>query len=435
MQILYNLGIRLYSAFIQIAGIFVPKAKAFLTGRRDLFPQLSTFRNTCSDASITWVHCASLGEFEQGRPVIEGLKKKWPEKKIVLTFFSPSGYDIRKNYEQADFVSYIPLDTPSNARKFIEILRPDLVIFVKYEFWYNHLSVLYKKNIPHLLISAIFSPSQVFFKWYGSLFRQLLRQYNQIFVQDNASQQLLTGIDLQNHQLAGDTRIDRVAEIAMTTPLFPEIKKFVADKKVFIAGSTWSAGEDILCPFFNKMSTDWKVIIAPHEISATHIKKLEERLQIKSIRYSALKEFETEVEPGAQLKAALQVQLQGKNLTSLADTKVLIIDNVGLLSALYQYGHIAYIGGGFGVGIHNTLEPATFALPILFGPNHLKFKEALSLKDKGGAFVIQNEFDLQKTFTRLQQKQTYDSAAAASRSYVDKNRGATEQVLAFIESI
>jgi 3-deoxy-D-manno-octulosonic-acid transferase len=392
--------------------LFDAKAKDFLSGRRQTFKKLEVFRNSIPNANLIWVHCASLGEFEQGRPVIEGIKSRWPEKKILLTFFSPSGYTIRKDYEYADFVSYMPLDTKSNANRFIQLVRPDLAIFVKYEFWYNHLSVLKENQIPHILVSAIFRPRQVFFKWYGGLFRKILSNFQHLFVQDKASLELMQGLKMQHSSLVGDTRVDRVAQIAKTAKPFPLIKSFVSNNKVFVAGSSWPPGEDILCPFFNdNLPKDWKVIIAPHEITPGQLKGLESRLSLKSIRYSQLTQNQE------------------------TDARVLIIDNIGMLASLYKYGTLTYIGGGFGSGIHNILEPATFGLPIIFGPKYEKFKEAVALKNKGGAFPIENEKELSEVFEFLLIEENYKKAASASKAFIENNTGATESILNFLAGL
>lgn len=411
MSLIYNTGIYVFALILRVASIFNAKAKDFIHGRKDTFLNLKSFREAIGKAELIWVHCASLGEFEQGRPVMEAMKKRWPEKKILLTFFSPSGYNIRKNYEQADHVCFLPLDTPFNARKFYRIVRPDLAIFVKYEFWYNHLSVLQHHKVPHLLISAIFRPGQVFFKAYGKLFRKLLFGFAHIFVQDSRSVELLAKIGYHHSSRAGDTRVDRVVDIARHARVFPEIEKFVTGSKIFIAGSTWPKGEDILCPLINNdLPPEWKVIIAPHEITDSHLISLEKKLFKPLIRYSQLAQ------------------------TTETEASVLILDNIGMLASVYKYGAMAYIGGGFGVGIHNILEPATFALPVLFGPNHSKFREAIELKERGGAFSVADYGELKKVFEQLQIPESYASAAKAARTFIEENRGATAEILKFLET-
>ncbi|KAA3623111.1 MAG: 3-deoxy-D-manno-octulosonic acid transferase [Bacteroidetes bacterium] len=409
MRLIYNTGIYLYKCLIHFAALFNSKASDFVKGRKDTFPDLKTFRGNIGDAPLIWIHSASLGEFEQGRPVIEQLKKSWPEYKILLTFFSPSGYNIRKDYDLADHVCYLPMDTPGNALRFYKAIRPDLAVFVKYEFWYNHLSVLKKHKVPHILISAIFRQDQVFFKWYGGFFKRLLKGFDHIFVQDQGSRQLLRNIGIEHCSLAGDTRVDRVSDIAKQAKRFPEIEQFVGNSKVFVAGSTWPKGEEVICPLINNdLPEDWKVILAPHEITEGHLKDIEKRLELTTIRYSKL-----EINPQPE-------------------ARVLIIDNIGMLASLYKYGTLAYIGGGFGVGIHNILEPATFGLPVLFGPNHEKFREAVELRKRGGAFSVSEYDDLNDVFKSMLEEKKYAAAKNASRSFIDENKGATDLIISYL---
>ena len=411
VQIIYNTGIFLYRCFIWVLAFFNEKAKDFVEGRENTFAELSEFTSKIKDAPLIWIHSASLGEFEQGRPVIEKLKKSWPEYKILLTFFSPSGYTIRKDYDLADHVCYLPMDTPSNAKKFYDVVKPDLVVFVKYEFWYHHLSVLKRNAVPHILISAIFRPDQVFFKWYGGFFKKLLKGFDHLFVQDRNSLELLQSNGIGQCSLAGDTRVDRVSDIAEQSKTLPEIEAFCGTSKVFIAGSSWPKGEEVFCPLINQdLPGDWKAIIAPHEITESHLSELEKRLQIPAIRYSSMSENGT------------------------SGIRVLIIDNIGMLASLYKYGTLAYIGGGFGAGIHNILEPATFGLPVLFGPNHLKFKEAVVLRKRGGAFEIKDYQDLKASFIRLQQEDYFGKASKAARSFIKDNKGATDLIINYLKA-
>lgn len=409
MRLIYNTGIFIYRWLIHFSALFNGKAGDFVKGRKGTIPALKTFRDNIGDAPLIWIHSASLGEFEQGRPVIEQLKKLWPEYKILLTFFSPSGYKVRKHYELADHVCYLPMDTPGNALRFYKEVRPDLAVFVKYEFWYNHLSVLKKNNVPHILISSIFRQNQIFFRPYGGFFRKLLLGYDHIFVQDQASMQLLRNIGIEHCSLAGDTRVDRVSDIARQAKRFPEIERFVDGSKVFVAGSTWPKGEEVICPLINNdLPEDWKVIFAPHEITEGHLKDIEKRLDLSSIRYSMLETIPD------------------------SNSRVLIIDNIGMLASLYKYGTLAYIGGGFGVGIHNILEPATFGLPVLFGPNHEKFREAVELRKRGGAFSISDYEDLKEVFRTMLEDQPYAAAKNASRSFIDENKGATDLIISYL---
>lgn len=409
MRFIYNTGIFFYSWIIRVTAFFNAKAKDFVHGRRNTFAELIAFRKKIGDAPLIWIHSASLGEFEQGRPVIEKLKQSSPEYKILLTFFSPSGYNIRKDYELADQVCYMPLDTSANARRFGQIVEPDLAIFVKYEFWNNHLSVLKKNAVPHILISAIFRPGQIFFKSYGGFFRKLLKGFDHIFVQDVRSMELLHGIGISRCSRVGDTRVDRVSDIAVQSKRLPEIEQFCGKSKVFIAGSSWPKGEEVFCPLINQdLPGDWRTIIAPHEITENHLSELEKRLTVPSIRYSKMSD------------------------NAITDYKVLIIDNIGMLASLYKYGTLAYIGGGFGVGIHNILEPATFGLPVLFGPNHLKFREAVELKRRGGAFEINDQAELRAVFSKLLGQESYDIASKASRTFIEENKGATERIINYL---
>lgn len=413
LQLLYNIGIWIYNIGINIAGFFNKKAKLWIQGRRgwrQRYKKDWQLINSDNQPCV-WIHCASLGEFEQGRPVLEELKKEYPTIKILLTFFSPSGYEIRKNYASADYICYLPLDTRANALAFVEIFQPALSIFIKYEFWYHYLTVLYQKDIPTLLISAIFRQNQMFFKWYGGLFKKLLFRFKHIFTQNQASADLLQLIGLQNFTVVGDTRIDRVLQMAKDAPTFSVIESFVMDYKIVIIGSSWQPDEAILLPFIDEyLPEDWKVIIAPHDIKESHIQQIERSLHTSNIRYS---------------KAAGE---------KLAAVKVLLIDNIGMLSALYQYGKLAYIGGGFGAGIHNTLEPIAFGLPVIFGPKFQKFEEAVQLTEQGGAFVIQDLITFQAIFDFLQKEEIYKQASDIDKQYVMDNQGATQQVIDFIKN-
>lgn len=411
-QFLYNLGVNIYTLFIKIAASFNEKAKYWVAGRchwQQRYQEAWKLINP-KHAPTVWVHCASLGEFEQGRPLIEALKKHDPQVKILLTFFSPSGFEIRKNYHYADFICYLPPDKSSNALKFIEIFQPDLAVFVKYEFWIHYLNTLHKKDIPALLISAIFHQNQPFFKPYGGIFRKLLPKFHHIFVQNQASIELLQKLRLKNYTLSGDTRIDRVAKIAEDSPEFPLIQAFAEKHSILVCGSTWPPDEAILSPFINThLPKNWKAIIAPHQINENHLQSIEKLLQKTTIRYS-----KTSPE-------------------NAGAAQVLLIDNIGMLSALYQYGRVAYIGGGFGTGIHNTLEPVTFGLPVIFGPKYQKFEEAVQLTQRGGAFTIKDLGELKAVFQRLEEEELYKQASATARQYIQENRGATAQILDFIQ--
>lgn len=408
----YNLSIRLYFFSIHLAALFNEKAGKWVAGRknwRKRYAQDWQGINPKQQPTV-WVHCASLGEFEQGRPVIELLRQTYPDCKILLTFFSPSGYDIRKNYPHADYVCYLPFDSRHNALIFMDIFKPDLSIFVKYEFWIHYLQRLHQHNIPTLLISAIFRQDQLFFKPYGKLFRDLLPTFQQIFVQNENSTRLLQDLPLRNVQQAGDTRVDRVLQITREVPDFPVVQAFVGHKKILVVGSSWPPDEAILLPFVNEqLPHDWKMIIAPHQIDEAHLQSIEDQVNVPIIRYSQA------------------------NTTNVAQHLVLLIDNIGMLAALYRYGHLAYIGGGFGTGIHNTLEPIAFRLPVIFGPKYRKFAEAVQLTQQGGAFSIENDADFKDIWKQLQDESTYQMAATIAYQYVMDNQGASLQIVKYIQ--
>ncbi len=399
MILLYNLGILIFSALAHLIAPFNSRASLWVRGRKKWAEKIAA--KVKPGDRVIWMHCASLGEFEQGRPVIEAIKKEMPGFKIVLTFFSPSGYEIRKNYAHADCISYLPSDTPGNAKKFIRLVNPTYVIFVKYEFWNNYISVLYKKNIPLYLISGIFRQGQHFFKWYGSFFRSMLMKFERIFVQDQNSLDLLSGIGIGRVTLAGDTRFDRVVQIAGNARKIHQMEQFRGSEKLFLAGSSWRQDEEIIAQYINKFPESMKWVFAPHEIDKSNIERLEKLFKVKHVRFSEYSEVST-------------------------DARVLIIDNIGMLSSAYRYAYIAAIGGGFGKGIHNILEPACWGIPIVFGPNYEKFREAVDLKSTGGAksFVTFNDF--KKILDEwLTDDNLYITSAEEASEYVKKNTGAT----------
>jgi 3-deoxy-D-manno-octulosonic-acid transferase len=399
MLLIYNIGIGLYSCAIYFASFFNKKAKLWLTGRNNVVYEKF-------EKSI-WFHFASLGEFEQGRPLLEHARKNQPEKKIVITFFSPSGYEIRKNTPLADAVYYLPLDTAANARTFIEAINPEAAIFTKYEYWYHYFNELHKKEIPLYVISGIFRPGQVFFKWYGGLHRRMLGFVTYFFVQDEASKELLQTIGVSNVEVSGDTRFDRVWANARQPKELPVIHEFKNDCKLFIAGSTWPDDEALVATLV-KDYADWKFIFAPHEIGEEKIGKLISLLPLNSaIRYSQIE----------------------NNQLSLNNYQTLIIDNIGMLASLYQYADLAYIGGGFGVGIHNTLEAAAFGLPVIFGPKYDKFKEAKDLIAIKGGYSINDEPELKATVAYITENiQRYNETCQIVKDYVKENTGATKTI-------
>jgi len=405
MTLLYRTGIFFYSLFIYIFSAFNEKARLFVRGRKNWEKILG--EKIDPKAKYIWFHCASLGEFEQGRPVIEDLKNRLPEYKILLTFFSPSGYEIRKNYPLADVVAYLPMDTNRNANAFLNIVQPEKVFFVKYEFWYFYFSELSRRKIPLYIVSAIFRENQQFFKntQWGKWYLKMLSQVEHLFVQNEKSGELLTTIGLSNFTVSGDTRFDRVDAIAKVSKEIPIVEKFMGNSLLLIAGSTWKPDEELLATFINQ-SNNIKFIIAPHEVSAANINRIHQLLKKPAISFSKVTEAEID------------------------RFQVLIIDSVGLLSSLYRYGNIAYIGGGFGVGIHNILEAATFGLPVIFGPNYKKFKEALDLSFEGGAISISNFDELRKALNNLiNRKDEREKTSDICRNYVAKNVGSTKIII------
>ena len=405
MLLIYNLALRIYYIIIFIFSFFSKKAKLWIQGRQHIiYPDY--------EQSI-WFHFASLGEFEQGRPVLEQLRNTHPQLKTIITFFSPSGYEIRKNTPLADAVYYLPLDTPANARRFIDAINPAIAVFTKYEYWYYFFREINKRNISLYIISGIFRPNQVFFKWHGSLHRKMLAFVSHFFVQDEQSKQLLKSLNINNVTISGDTRFDRVWTNAEQPKSLPEIASFKNNQNVFIAGSTWPADEQLIATLTHQYP-HWKFIIAPHEISKENMDDLIKLLPENSaIKYSQLTALSQQVSP-----------------------QTLIIDNIGMLSALYQYGNVAYIGGGFGAGIHNTLEAAVFGLPVIFGPNYAKFKEAKDLIANGAGFSINDMDELKKVTGTLVADDSYrTSAGKKAKDYVAENVGATGVIVKYIEKV
>jgi 3-deoxy-D-manno-octulosonic-acid transferase len=403
MRLIYNTGIFLYKAIAWIISPFNDKARAWINGRKEWYGLLKQKVNP--DARYIWIHCASLGEFEQGRPLIESIKNEKPAYRILLTFFSPSGYEIRKDYPLADIVCYLPYDTPGNAEKFISLVHPAIAILVKYEFWDNFISVLYRKKIPLYLISGIFRKEQQFFKWYGGFFRKILGKFTWIFVQNPESMDLLKSIDISNVSVAGDTRFDRVSDIAAQAKEVPQIKTFRGDEKLFLAGSSWKPDEEIIARYINSHPGIMKWIFAPHEIDHENIERLEKLFTVKSIRFTEFNNHSV-------------------------DARVMIMDNIGLLSSAYRYASIAAVGGGFGKGIHNILEPACWGIPVLFGPNYKKFHEAIDLINQEGAKSFDDYNGFEKILDSWISDETqYRKAASQAGEYVSKNRGATGQIM------
>jgi len=403
MSFLYNIAIYFASFAAWVLSNFNSKIKLWHTGTYNWKRKYTD--KIVSGKKTIWIHCASLGEFEQGRPVIESLKAKYPEYSIVLTFFSPSGFEIRKNYDKADYVFYLPADTPDNAKKFINIINPEFVVFVKYEFWNNYISELYRRNISLYLISGIFRQEQHFFKWYGTFFRNILKKFTMFFVQDKMSLDLLTEAGIKNVIVAGDTRFDRVVQIASEAKEIEIIELFKGNENLFLAGSSWKQDEEIIARYINANPAKMKWVFAPHEPNPENVERLEKLFNVKSVRYSQYSESDS-------------------------DARVLIIDNVGMLSSAYRYACIAAIGGGFGKGIHNILEAACWGLPVMFGPKYEKFNEAIELIQKNGAV----SFDSFDRFCEIIDKWLSDNdlylqSAKASSLYVADNKGATDKIL------
>jgi 3-deoxy-D-manno-octulosonic-acid transferase len=408
--ILYNIFLFLYRAGISVASLFDAKAKKWVVGRRDLLKRMELA--IPPNEPITWMHCASLGEFEQGRPVMEELKRRFPAQKILLTFFSPSGFEAQKNYKGADWVFYLPLDGPRKAKRFLDIVHPSLVIFVKYEFWFFYLKKIKYRNIPLLLISALFRKDMSFFKWYGGLQQKMLARFDRLFVQNLSSKKLLDEIGLADiTAISGDTRFDRVMEIAGNHEPLPLIENFIGDAKTIVAGSTWPSDEALLQKSWEQLEEhNLKLIIAPHEIDPKHIEQL------------------MELFPGAVLYSSLQKENNSNN-------SVLIIDNIGMLSRLYRYSWISYVGGGFiKMGVHNVLEPAVQQKPVLMGPFYKKYYEAIELVESGGGIPVKNEKELVSTVNRLRSIQDeYTQKAAAAYTYVKQHAGATNVIINYIQ--
>jgi 3-deoxy-D-manno-octulosonic-acid transferase len=411
----YNIFLLLFKAGTRIAALFNPKAAKWVRGRKGIFKKLELA--VSDNRNIVWMHCSSLGEFEQGRPVLEKLRDNYPGYKFLLTFFSPSGYEVRKDYKGADWVFYLPMDGQRNAKRFLEIVNPSLVIFVKYEFWYYYLKKIKYRKIPLLLISALFRKDMSFFRWYGSLGKKMLSRFDHLFVQNESSKQLLDDAGLGSLcSVSGDTRFDRVAEIAKTATAIEGIETFIGKSGSIVAGSTWKNDEELLHQALNKLSMpSVKLIIAPHEVTEKHIKELLV-LFPSSVLYSGLLSHDRSAIPN-----------------------VLIIDNIGMLSRLYRYGDISYVGGGFTKsGIHNVLEAAVYGKVVLFGPNHEKFSEAAGLKEAGGALsfnaINHNASELRDLIEHLfSDKDERQKRGRAAGNFVESQRGATQRVMKYIQ--
>ncbi len=417
MRLLYDLLIQGYRMLILIASAWNQKARHWINGRKGWSERLEEGLKKVQ-ADRVWMHCASVGEFEQGRPILEAIREHYPGTGIVLTFFSPSGYELRKNYAGADLVAYLPLDTPGNAHRFVSLTHPRLAIFIKYEHWYHHLQALKARGIATVLASSIFRPEQPFFKPWGGFWRRMLDRYNIIYVQDKRSARLLEGIGLAGRvHVAGDTRFDRVCTVADSSAPIETLAHLPGSLPVIVAGSTWPEDERLLSAYVQH-HPDVRLIIAPHEITSDHLASVERNFP-KVIRWSA-----------CQTPGTSSDQLTGN------EWRTLLIDNVGMLSQLYRYGAVAYVGGGFHrAGIHNILEAAVYGMPVVFGPVHQKAREARDLKELGGAFEVQNTVELEKVMgTLLSDTGALQAAGAASAAYVRGQAGATTEVMKGIQA-
>ncbi|MFA7687581.1 MAG: glycosyltransferase N-terminal domain-containing protein [Moheibacter sp.] len=412
MQALYTLFIQMYGFAVSIAAHFNPKAKLWISGRKNW--KIKMKQAISSDDKIIWVHCSSLGEFEQGRPVMEKIKKEFPNHKLALSFFSPSGYEIRKDYQGADYIFYLPLDTPKNAKQLIKILHPEVLILVKYEYWYNLLKRLQKKDIPVLVISAVIKENNLFFRPFGSWFRKIIAGIEHFFVQDNDSKNLLESIGIEKVTVSGDTRFDRVKEIREANARVEFIEKFKGNSKLIVAGSTWPDDEEILVKFINKkLPNDWKLIFAPHNIKEKDILSLSQVIQ----------------KPTAIYTKSDQNQIE--------NSQILILDTIGMLTKIYAYSDVSYVGGGFTkTGVHNTLEPAVFGVPIIFGPNYENYFEAVDLIQNQGAQRFKDQYDFdEKMLALIESAAERKSRGRAAADYILQKPNSTITIFNFLKVI
>ncbi len=407
---IYNFAVQLSALFLELIALFHPKIKLFVNGRKGVLSYLQ--ENITKGDQIIWIHTASLGEFEQGLPIIEQLKKDYPAYRILVTFFSPSGYEVKKNTAAADMITYMPMDTPKNAKKFLDIVDPKLVIFVKYEIWPNYLKSLGQRKIPTILISALFKDNQIYFKSFGGFMRKALGNFTHIFVQDSKSIALLSGIGIKNTDISGDTRFDRVIEILHRDNSLKFMEEFKNNTQTLVAGSTWPEDEAILVPYINSGESTLKFVLAPHNIKLEHINKLRASINKKTVLFS---------------------EIENKDLT---DYEVLIVDTIGLLTKIYSYADISYVGGGFATGLHNTLEPAVHGIPVIIGPNFRGFKEAEDLVIKGGILVVKSKMEFNTLISELLGDLKYLSKTGnINGTYVSENKGASVQIMTHIRTL
>ena len=401
---MYTLAIYLYLLCVKVAALFHKKARLMVNGHRNTWRLLRSMPK----GEYYWFHAASLGEFEQGRPLMERLRRQHPEARILLTFFSPSGYEVRKNYDGADFVCYLPFDTPFNARRFVRMVQPKMVFLIKYEFWRNYIACLHHRGVPVYSVSSIFRPDQVFFRWYGRKYARCLRRVTHFFVQNEASRTLLARLGITDVTIVGDTRFDRVIDIREAARPLPLVERFAGTYRVLVAGSSWAPCEDLIIPYFNT-HPNLKLVLAPHVVSADHLAEIERKLERPGVRYS-------EATP-----------------KSVAEADCLIIDCYGLLSSIYRYATVAYVGGGFGVGIHNVPEAAVYGCPVLIGPNNRKFREAQDLLAAGGCIEVTDAATFAAAMDRfLGDRQALAEAGEAAGRYIHSNAGAADAIYAEI---
>lgn len=436
--LLYNILIAFFRTGIRIASVWNEKAGKWVEGRKNIFEKIKTTLQPVPGeikSKIIWIHCSSLGEFEQGRPVMESLKTQYPGYKLLLTFFSPSGYEVRKNYEGSDYVFYLPMDSKKNAQKFLDLIAPDLVIFIKYDYWYHYLNEIKNRNINCLLISAVFRKDQAFFKWFGILQRKMLSCFTYIFVQTEESKQLLRRIGFENCSVSGDTRFDRVIEIARKFKPIPEIEKFLGSSQCIVAGSTWKEDEEALARVFHEINDlDLKLIIAPHVINELRLKALK-KIFPQAILFSQLI-TNPPAYPGAGLNNPPgsyrdEQASPGRQITR----NYLVIDNIGMLSSLYKYGNINLVGGGFTKdGVHNVLEAAVYGKPVVFGANYKKYKEAVDLVESECAKSFSNYDELYHILiTLLLDEDDYRQKCGSAENYIIANAGATSKIMQYIQ--
>lgn len=411
MSFTYNIIICLYYVGVAIAGLFSNKVRTMRKGEKATFSYLK--QNMDSNAKYIWFHAASLGEFEQGRPIIEELRSKYPDYKILLTFFSPSGYEVQKNYKGADLICYLPIDTPYLAHKFLNTIMPVMAFFIKYEFWYNYLHILHKNNVPVYSVSSIFREGQIFFRWYGKGYAEVLQYFTHFYVQNEKSCQLLATLGIHDVTIVGDTRFDRVLQIKQKAKRLPIIERFIGDsEKVLVAGSTWPGDETILIPYFNN-HRDCKLIIAPHVVTEEHIAQIVSQCQVKVLRYT---------------------ELENSQPFDWAQGKILIIDCYGLLSSIYNYGIVTHVGGGFDpTGVHNVLEAAVWDRPVVYGPDYTDYQEAIGLHESGGGLVVRDAKEFNAVLDKLFTDPDYlASTSTKSGAYVKSQQGATQKILSDI---